>query len=219
MSDLLLGGVWTKIYELTRKDRVCDWWADSDGYKKAEMTGGRRTQLRVGAGKFSLGHVNLNWRSPTKLGVERSSKVGRIGPGSDVVVRACTIFHEWTALAENAGVVSGGSLKWLNRRVLPVMCLHVGKSSEVGRIHPISDFMDRVFTIFHELAALAENVGMISGGSLKVPNCVLFILTTITHRVKWTRLKGIAFNGMRSMEASSEKCSNGLVGGRILFCS
>ncbi len=55
------------------------------------------------------------------------------------------------------------------------------KTSEVGRIHPISDFMDRVFTIFHELA---ENVGMISGGSLKVPNCVLFIRKTITHRVK-----------------------------------
>ncbi len=33
------------------------------------------------------------------------------------------------------------------------------------------------------------------------------------------RLKGIAFNGMRSSEASSEKCSNGLVGGQILFCS
>ncbi len=75
------------------------------------MTGGKRTQLRVGVGKFSLGHVNLNWRSPTKLGVERSLKVGRIGPGSDVVDRAFTIFHEWTALAENAGVVSGGSLK------------------------------------------------------------------------------------------------------------
>ncbi len=75
------------------------------------MTGGKRTQLRVGAGKFSLGHVNLNWSSPTKLGVETSLKVGRIGPGSDIVDRVFTIFQEWTVLAENAGVVSGGSLK------------------------------------------------------------------------------------------------------------
>ncbi len=55
---------------------------------------------------------------------------------------------------------------------------------------------------------LGENISMISGGSLKVPNCVLFIRKTITHRVKLMRLKGIAFNGMRSLEASSEKCSN-----------
>ncbi len=39
-------------------------------------------------------------------------------PGSDVVDRAFTIFHKWTALAENAGVCK--------RREF-VKCLHVGK--------------------------------------------------------------------------------------------